>query len=122
MGAGIPMEVPAWTVTQACVSSSLAIATGAEKILSGKADVVVCGGVETFSDVPIKYKKPLRSRMIGSAKALKKGPMGALSLLKGLKASDFAPEQPAIANYTTGEVMGVSSDRLSAKFGVTRLV
>lgn len=29
-------------------------------------------------------------------------------------------ETPAIANYTTGEVMGVSSDRLSAKFGVSR--
>jgi len=32
----------------------------------------------------------------------------------------FALETPAIANYTTGEVMGVSSDRLSAKFGISR--
>jgi acetyl-CoA acyltransferase len=33
---------------------------------------------------------------------------------------DLAPEAPAIQNYTTGEVMGVSSDRLAAKFGVSR--
>ena len=33
---------------------------------------------------------------------------------------DIGIETPAIANYTTGEVMGVSSDRLSAKFGVSR--
>ena len=50
----------------------------------------------------------------------KKGPMGALGLLKGLKAKDWAPEAPAIANFTTGEVMGHSSDRLAAKFGVSR--
>ena len=40
--------------------------------------------------------------------------------MKGLKFSDLIPEAPAIANYTTGEVMGNSSDRLAAKFGVSR--
>jgi acetyl-CoA acyltransferase len=56
-------------------------------------------------------------------KAMKKGgPLGAVKhLAKGLKAKDLSLETPAIANYTTGEVMGVSSDRLSAKFGVSRL-
>ena len=51
--------------------------------------------------------------------------MGAVKHLfggsSGLKLSQaFGLETPAIANYTTGEVMGVSSDRLSAKFGVSR--
>eukprot|EP00607_Mallomonas_marina_P009779 CAMPEP_0182419066 /NCGR_PEP_ID=MMETSP1167-20130531/3460_1 /TAXON_ID=2988 /ORGANISM="Mallomonas Sp, Strain CCMP3275" /LENGTH=280 /DNA_ID=CAMNT_0024593665 /DNA_START=609 /DNA_END=1451 /DNA_ORIENTATION=- len=46
--------------------------------------------------------------------------MAMLGLLKGLSLKDLTPEAPAIANYTTGEVMGVSSDRLSAKFGVSR--
>jgi len=41
-------------------------------------------------------------------------------MLSGLKPGHVSVETPAIANYTTGEVMGVSSDRLSAKFGVTR--
>jgi len=56
-------------------------------------------------------------------KAMKKGgPLGAVRhLLKGLKGKDISLETPAIANYTTGEVMGVSSDRLYAKFGVSRL-
>ena len=51
---------------------------------------------------------------------MKKGPAGALGLLKGLKPGDFAPEAPAIKNFTTNEVMGHSSDRLAAKFGVSR--
>eukprot|EP00797_Seminavis_robusta_P028766 Sro565_g167690.2 (287) ;mRNA; f:53270-54130 len=51
----------------------------------------------------------------------KGGTLGAIQhVLKGLKMKDISLETPAIANYTTGEVMGVSSDRLSAKFGVSR--
>ena len=120
MHAGYPINVPAHTVTLACVSSNAAICQGAEKILSGQADVVVAGGCETFSDVPIRYSRPVRKRLLGAAKALKKGPAGALGLLKGLKAKDLAPEAPSISNFTTGEVMGHSSDRLAAKFGVSR--
>lgn len=122
MHAGIPQSVPAHTVTMACVSSSAAICQGTEKIMAGKADVVLAGGCETFSDVPIRFSKPIRSRLLSASKVMKKkGPLfGPLSLLRGLKAKDFAPEAPQIANYTTGEVMGHSSDRLAAKFGVSR--
>mmetsp|Transcript_13583 Transcript_13583/g.36153 ORF Transcript_13583/g.36153 Transcript_13583/m.36153 type:complete len:443 (-) Transcript_13583:28-1356(-) len=120
MHAGLPHTIPAHTVSLACVSANAAICQGAEKILSGQADVVIAGGCETFSDVPIRYSRPIRKRLLGAAKAMKKGPMGALSLLKGLKLKDFAPEAPSIKNFTTDEVMGHSSDRLATKFGVTR--
>ena len=63
MGAGIPINVPSHTVTQACISANQAITSGAEKILSGQADIILAGGVETFSDVPIRYSKPIRSRL-----------------------------------------------------------
>ena len=43
-----------------------------------------------------------------------------LGLLSGLKLKDLAPEAPGIANFTTGEVMGHSSDRLADRFGVSR--
>jgi acetyl-CoA acyltransferase len=120
MGAGIPITVPSSTVSQACISANQAITNGAEKILAGQADIVVAGGVETFSDVPIRFSKPIRKRLLGLSKAAKRGLPGYLSLLKGLKPGDLAPEAPAIANYTTGEVMGHSSDRLAAKFNVSR--
>ncbi|GMI39756.1 hypothetical protein TeGR_g651 [Tetraparma gracilis] len=121
MGAGIPLTVPSHTITQACISSNIAICTAAEKIMAGQADIIIAGGVETFSDVPIRFSRKVRQKLIGMPKAMKKGPMGAAShFFKGLKAADLAPEAPAIANFTTGEVMGVSSDRLSSKFGVSR--
>ena len=120
MGAGIPYSVPSHTVSMACISANQAITAGAEKILSGQADIVVAGGCETFSDVPIRFSRAIRQRMLAFPKASKKGLPGTLGLLKGLTFKDLAPETPAIANYTTGEVMGHSSDRLAAKFGVSR--
>ncbi|EWM19975.1 beta-ketoacyl- thiolase [Nannochloropsis gaditana] len=51
---------------------------------------------------------------------MKKGPLGVFKHLAKLNFKDLGLETPAIANYTTGEVMGHSSDRLSAKFGVSR--
>ena len=118
LGAGIPHTVPAHTVTQACISSNQAICSAISAIQCGQYDVVVAGGVETFSDVPIRFSKKIRERMLKSQKA--KGAKDYLKLLKGLGAKDLAPDLPAIANFTTGEVMGKSCDRLADKFGVTR--
>lgn len=122
INAGLPYHIGAHTVAQACISANAAIATGAQQIQTGHADVVLAGGVETFSDLPIRLTRPIRQKLITMSKAMKKGgPFGAVQhMLKGLKMKDLAVETPAIANYTTGEVMGVSSDKLSATFGVSR--
>lgn len=122
VNAGLPVDIGGHTLSMACISSNAAICAAADKIRSGHASAVIAGGVETFSDVPIRLKRPLRQKLITMPKAMKKGgPLGAVKHLLGLKMKDvFGLEVPAIANYTTGEVMGVSSDRLSAKFGVSR--
>jgi acetyl-CoA acyltransferase len=52
----------------ACISSNVAITSAAEKIMCGDADIVVCGGCETFSDVPIRFSRPIRQRLLGAAK------------------------------------------------------
>jgi len=118
LAAGIPKGTPSHTVTQACISSNQAICSGINLIQTGQADVVIAGGVETMSDVPIKFSKPIRERMLATRKV--KGLSKQLGLLKGLKLKDLAPEAPSISNFITGEVMGHSSDRLADAFGVTR--
>ena len=122
VNAGLPYDIGAHTVAQACISANAAIATGAQQIRMGNADVVLAGGVETFSDLPIRLTRNIRQKLITLNKAMKKGgTVGAIQhMIKGLSAKDISLETPAIANFTTGEVMGVSSDKLSAKFGVSR--
>ena len=50
--AGFPVSVPALTINRFCASGLETIVTGAERILSGRAEVVVAGGVESMSQVP----------------------------------------------------------------------
>jgi acetyl-CoA acyltransferase len=118
LGASIPNHVPAFTVTMACISSNQAITSGAELIQSGQADIVIAGGTETLSDPPIRVKRSVRKRLFEARKA--RSTQDYLQLLKGLSPSDLLPEAPSIAEYSTGEVMGESADKLAAMFGVSR--
>ena len=66
--------------------------------------MIIAGGVETFSDVPIRLNRKWRQKLIGFPKAMKKGNIAAVQyLFKGPGLMDFFKlETPAIANYTTG--------------------
>ena len=50
--AGFPVSVPAITINRFCASGLETIAMGAEQILSGRAEIVIAGGVESMSQVP----------------------------------------------------------------------
>eukprot|EP00005_Dracoamoeba_jomungandri_P006234 CAMPEP_0174261320 /NCGR_PEP_ID=MMETSP0439-20130205/11361_1 /TAXON_ID=0 /ORGANISM="Stereomyxa ramosa, Strain Chinc5" /LENGTH=465 /DNA_ID=CAMNT_0015345775 /DNA_START=9 /DNA_END=1406 /DNA_ORIENTATION=+ len=119
LAAGLPLSTPAHTVTMACISANVAITTAVNAIKSGDYDVAVCGGAETMSDVPIRFSRELRKRMLASRKV--KSPTGYFKLLKGLSLGHLAPELPAVAEFSSGETMGKSADRLAAAFQITRL-
>ncbi|HQT93898.1 MAG TPA: thiolase family protein [Thermoanaerobaculaceae bacterium] len=55
--AGFPVEVPATTLNRFCSSGSQSIAWAADVIRSGNADVIVAGGVESMSMVPMGGNK-----------------------------------------------------------------
>lgn len=118
LSAGWTDKMPAHTVTQACISANQAMSTCAALIATGAADICVAGGTESMSDVPIRFSRNLRKRMLASRKV--KSTMGYLGLLSGVKLSDFAPEAPGVAEFSTNEVMGHSADRLCAFLGVSR--
>jgi acetyl-CoA C-acetyltransferase len=49
IGAGIPVDAPAWGVNQICGSGLRAVALGAQQIQTGAATVVIAGGQESMS-------------------------------------------------------------------------
>lgn len=118
IAAGFPTRVPAFTITMACISSNQAIASGVDLIRTKQAEIVVAGGTETLSDLPIRLRKPLRTKIIKARKY--KTPADYLDFVKGLSPSDLLPEIPSIAEYSTGETMGEGGDKLAAMFGVSR--
>ena len=118
LACGLPQACPAFTVSAACTSSNVAIMSAIEAITSGSADIVIAGGAETLSDVPIRYSRPVRKRLIAAQKA--RGPADLLKLAAGLKARDLVPDAPAIAEFSTGLTMGDNAERLAKALGITR--
>jgi acetyl-CoA C-acetyltransferase len=55
LAAGLPDHVPGTTVDRQCGSSQQAVHFAAQAVLSGTADVVVAGGVQNMSAIPISY-------------------------------------------------------------------
>ena len=118
LGAGLPLSIPAHTVTQACISSNQAISSAVDLIRSGQAEIVLAGGTETMSDIPIRFRRKFRQKLLDARKY--KSLSDWLSFFKGLRPSDLLPEIPAIAEFSTGETMGESCDRMAAHFGISR--
>jgi len=116
--AGIPPRVPAFTVSRACASSNQAITSAAEKIALGEGDVVVAGGAESLTDIPIMVSKPLRDRLVAASKARSLGQR--VRAFAGFRPSELAPVTPAIAEPSTGETMGESAERMAKENGISR--
>jgi len=118
LGAGIPNSVPAHTATQACISSNQAITSAVELIRSGQAKIILAGGTETMSDIPIRFRKKFRQKLLDARKY--KSISDFLKFFKGLRPSDLLPEIPSISEFSTGDTMGESCDRMAAHFGISR--
>ncbi|KJH53045.1 acetyl-CoA C-acetyltransferase [Dictyocaulus viviparus] len=116
--AGIPDKVYNLLLTLACISSNVAITTGMGMLATGNAKAVIAGGVELLSDVPIRYNRKARKAMLSLQKAKAVGEK--LKIGGDIVKNMFSPELPAVAEFSTGETMGHSGDRLAAAFNVSR--
>lgn len=74
--AGMPNEVPGQTVNRYCSSGLQTIAIAANQIMAEQAEVLVAGGVELMSAVPMGGNEPTNSPMLQDADSGVSYPMG----------------------------------------------
>lgn len=65
--AGIPIEVPSFTVNKVCGSGLKAVALAAQAIIAGDADIIVAGGTENMSQAPYLLKTSRWGMRMGDA-------------------------------------------------------
>jgi acetyl-CoA acyltransferase len=118
LGSGIPASVPSFTVGRACASSNQAITSGAEHILVGNADVVVAGGAESLTDVPILFSPEMRNALVRASKA--RSLPERIQAFRAIRPKHLAPITPAIAEPTTGLTMGESAEKMAQENGISR--
>ncbi len=101
MAAGVPKEVPAWSVNQVCGSGLRAVALAAQAIAAGDATIVVAGGQESMSLAP--HAQFLR----GGQK------MGDLQLIDTMI-------KDGLIDVFNGYHMGITAENLAERYQVTR--
>jgi len=101
IGAGLPQEVPAWSVQQVCGSGLRSVAVAAQSIQAGDATIIVAGGQENMSMSP-------------HAQAIRAGQkMGDLSLVDTMI-------KDGLTDVFNGYHMGVTAENLAEKYQITR--
>jgi acetyl-CoA C-acetyltransferase len=100
--AGVPEQVPAFTVNQACGSGLRAIILAAEKIMLGRADIVLAGGTESMSRVPYFAE--------GARWGIR---LGHVDLVDGMYRDGFN-------DPLSGMVMGETAEELAKRYEIAR--
>jgi acetyl-CoA acyltransferase len=118
LGAGLPPEIEAYTVSRACASANQAIVSVAESIARGQIDVGIAGGAESLSNVPISISRPLAKALMAARKAKTLG--SRIGSFSSLRLKDLAPVPPAIAELSTGLTMGQSAEKMAKENGIAR--
>ncbi len=114
----LPKTVPAVTVSRACSSANQAITDATQLIEAGQAEVVLAGGAESLSHIPITVSDKLSKTLVVAAKGKTLGQR--LSPFSSVRPKDLIPVTPAIAEPTTGETMGESAERMAKENGISR--
>ena len=119
VGLGVlPKTVPAFSVSRACTSANQAITDGALMIEAGQAEVVIAGGAESLSHVPITVSDRLSKTLVAASRAKTLG--SRIGAFRSVRPRHLVPVRPAIAEPTTGETMGESAERMAKENGISR--
>ncbi len=113
-----PPSVPAYTLNRACASGAQAVQNAADQIAVGHADIILAGGVESLSNVPILHSRRMSGLLVQASKARSLG--ARLKVLSRIRPRDLVPVSPAIAEPSTGETMGQSAEKMAKENHISR--
>jgi acetyl-CoA C-acetyltransferase len=105
--AGIPIEVPAYTVMRQCGSGLQAINNAAQQIMLGLSDIVVAGGVESMSNAPYYLRGARYGYGAGNAVLVDSN-------------TESQPRSQPIEVYGANLTMGLTAENLAERYGIGR--
>src|SRR5579864_1198308 len=89
----LPKGTEAYTVSRACASANQAITDAADQIVLGHHDVVIAGGAESLSTVPILHSRSMAEKLVALSRAKSAGQR--LRIVGSIRARDLVPITPA---------------------------
>ncbi|HWG33624.1 MAG TPA: acetyl-CoA C-acyltransferase FadI [Gemmatimonadaceae bacterium] len=114
----LPKGVQSYSVSRACASANQAITDAADQIALGHHDVIIAGGAESLSNVPVLHSRGFADALVAASRA--KSLAGRIGALSRIRPRDLVPITPAIAEPTTGETMGESAEKMAKINDISR--
>jgi acetyl-CoA acetyltransferase family protein len=114
----LPTHIHGYTLNRACTSSMQTASDAVRSIAFGNPALILAGGVECLSDVPIVYSKPARKFLIKLSKA--KSLTERLTLISGFDAKAWLPKAPELAEPLTGLTMGQHTEIMAKLNDISR--
>jgi acetyl-CoA acyltransferase len=116
---GLPKDIEAYSVSRACATSIQAATSAADAIRGGQHDVVLAGGADSMSDVPLGVSKRLASALMEAQKGKTLG--AKLAAFSKLSLKDIPPPVPGFSKEPmTGETMGEAAEKMAKQNGISR--
>lgn len=119
--AGFPNSTTAYTVHRNCASGMESITSAAAKILSGDAEIYLCAGVESMSNIPILYNPYLKDIFESFFRA--KSIYEKFYTLTHFKFKYLRPIiglMQGLKDPVSGLIMGSTAEILAQDFGISR--
>lgn len=121
MNAGLHKNIPAYTVNRNCASGMEAISQAYMRIATGNADVMLVGGAESMSNLPLLFNKKMTKLFANLMRAKTPGQkLGVLSSFRLPFLSPIIAVQEALKDPFCGLNMGQTADLLAREFNITR--
>lgn len=118
---GIPQNVPAYTVHRNCASAMEAVSQGYLKIKAGMADVMVVGGTESMSNMPLIFSKPMTDLFAQLMTAKTAGQrLSALSKFRPSYLKPIIAIQEGLTDAVCGLNMGQTAELLARESEISR--
>jgi len=119
--AGLDRTVPAHTVNRNCASGMEAILQAARLVALGEAKLVVAGGVESMSQIPLFYPESYRRILFGAQRTRSLG--ARLSVLSQIRPKHFKPIiglECGLTDPVAELNMGETAEVLAKEFSISR--
>ncbi len=119
--AGLNKKTSGYSVHRNCASGMEALAQGYLKIASGRSDIIIAGGVESMSQMPLIYSKEMTDLFINVMKAKSvKDKLSAVSTFRPPHLSPIIAIEQGLTDPFCGLNMGQTAELLARELGISR--
>jgi len=118
---GLPKHIPAYTVHRNCASGMEALTTASCKIWAGEAEIILVGGTESMSNIPLMFGSQMTNLFANLFRAKTLGKkLAAIAKFRPNFLKPIIGIEQGLTDPVSGMIMGCTAEAVAKEFAITR--